>query len=167
MDLVQPQPTVEHLGNAYSLDDVANVEAVDVVTNETEPLRGRGLRFVLMDELMRRGSMSVLDLATVVEGAGYRLSGRASKVISDALRWEVRRGRVSRLGRGLYRFKRALASTARRIRLFADRCHGWLVAMTRTGNPPPVPPNRRPGPQSHRARPGQPPWAHLGWLWTM
>jgi hypothetical protein len=97
---------------------------------------------------------------------GYQLGGRASKVISDALRWEVRRGRVQRLGRGLYRYHQAPATTARRIRLFARRCHHWVVAITRTGNPPPVPPNRRPRPKAYLPQPGQPPWAHLGWLWT-
>jgi hypothetical protein len=52
----------------------------------------------------------------------------------DALRWEVRRGRVVRLGRGLYRYCRAPASTARRIRLFAARCHHHPTATAAAAN---------------------------------
>jgi hypothetical protein len=33
---------------------------------------------------------------------GFDIGGRASKQVSDALRWERRRGRVRRLARGLY-----------------------------------------------------------------
>ena len=61
------------------------------------PLRGRGLRFVLVDELMSRRSMTVAEMVTVMAGHGFNIEGRASKAISDALRWEVRRGRVVRL----------------------------------------------------------------------
>ena len=131
------------------------------------PLWGRGLRFVLVEALMGRPSMTVADLVAVVDGHGYHLGGRASKVISDALRWEVRRGRVLRLGRGQYRYHQAPVSTARRIRLFARRCHTWIgVAVTRTAEPPPTPPNRRPHPSRRPDDPTRAPWATLGWLWT-
>ena len=33
---------------------------------------------------------------------GFCVRGRASKAVSDALRWEIGRGRVYRLGRGRY-----------------------------------------------------------------
>jgi hypothetical protein len=33
---------------------------------------------------------------------GFCVRGRASKAVSDALRWEIGRGRVRRLGRGVY-----------------------------------------------------------------
>ena len=33
---------------------------------------------------------------------GFAIGGRASKQVSDALRWERRRGRVRRIARGLY-----------------------------------------------------------------
>jgi hypothetical protein len=53
-------------------------------------------------------------------------------------------GRVVRLGRGLYRYCRAPASTARRIRLLATRCHDHpaTAAVDRV----------------------EPPWADLRWL---
>lgn len=129
------------------------------------PLRGRALRFVLVDELMRRGEMTVGELvAAVVRRHGFDLGGRASKVISDALRWEVRRGRVARLGRGRYRFVRAARSTVRRIGILAARCRSWVVAIM-----------RRPvvvagafvvdrAPSMDEFGPSNPPWVDLVWL---
>jgi hypothetical protein len=67
-------------------------------------LWGRGLRMILVDELRRRADMTVAELVTVIHGHGFSLGGRASKVISDALRWEVAAGRVQRLSRGVYRY---------------------------------------------------------------
>ena len=46
--------------------------------------------------------MTVAELATVVAALGTEVPGRPSKAISDGLRWECRKGRVARLGRGLY-----------------------------------------------------------------
>lgn len=131
------------------------------------PLRGRGLRFVLVNELMGRRSMNVREMAAVLEGYGYELGGRASKVISDALRWELRRGRVVRIGRGLYRYQTAPASTARRIRLFARHCNRWVVALTRIGNSPPTPTDRRSRARTQADGIAPCPWFLLGWLWTM
>ncbi len=133
-------------------------------------LRGRGLRFVLVDELRQRRTMTVAEMVKVMAESGFDLGGRASKVISDALRWELARGRVIRLERGLYRYHKAPASTIRRIRLFATRCRAWAVATTRMLTPPPTPPNRRATPwlkQVGRGQdPNRPPWEHLGWLWA-
>ncbi|MGF1598489.1 MAG: hypothetical protein ACFCVK_16425, partial [Acidimicrobiales bacterium] len=134
-------------------------------------LRGRGLRFVLVGELMATGEVTVAELVEAVTAAGYALAGRASKVISDALRWEVRRGRVVRLGRGRYAMGRVPATTRRRIRIFAARCHAWIVAVRRQKDPPPTPPDlritwlRHPH-RPHDPPPHQPPWRHLGWLWV-
>lgn len=105
------------------MDDLASIP----------PLRGRALRFVLVDELMRRGDdMTVAELvAALVHRHGFDLGGRASKVISDALRWETRRGRVVRVGRGRYRFSHTARSTARRIGILASRSRAWVVAIMR------------------------------------
>lgn len=125
------------------------------------PLRGRALRFVLVDELMRQDEMTVAELVTaLVHRTGFDLGGRASKIISDALRWETRRGRVVRLGRGRYRFSHAARSTTRRIRLLAARSRDWVVAIMRrplaAGAPFPA--------VAARPVPGLPPWADLTWL---
>jgi hypothetical protein len=131
-------------------------------------LRGRALRFVLVEELMNRAEMTVAEMAATVAAQGYRLPGRPSKTISDALRWEVRRGRVVRLGRGRYRYATAPASTARRIRIFARRCRTWIADVSRGERPVPFPPDPRPGPYWRAYHdPGWPPWVELRWLWVL
>ena len=60
----------------------------DMKIIQPKVLRGIELRYVLTTNLAVHGP------ATVV--------GRASKAVSDALRWEMRRGRVRRLRRGRY-----------------------------------------------------------------
>jgi len=125
------------------------------------PLRGRALRFVLVDELMRHEEMTVAELVTaLVHRTGYDLGGRASKIISDALRWETRRGRVVRLGRGRYRFSHAARSTTRRIKLLAARSRAWVVAIMRRPTDEGAPYPAAAGPFG----PGQPPWADLTWV---
>ncbi|MGF1595875.1 MAG: hypothetical protein ACFCVK_02940 [Acidimicrobiales bacterium] len=119
-----------------------------------------------MAELMARREATVAELAAFLAATGYHLAGRASKLISDALRWEVRRGRVLRLGRGHYAAGRAPRTTARRIRRFAARCQEWVVAVMRGDSPLPTPPDPR-SPRPHHAHaPEDPPWWHLGWLWV-
>ena len=53
----------------------------------------------------RRGeSMSIGELVDALREMGLELpgDGRANKIVSDAIRWEVRRGRVRQMGRGRY-----------------------------------------------------------------
>jgi len=47
--------------------------------------------------------MTLPQIIAGVEALGFSIPGRASKGVSDALRWEVRKGRAVRLGRSLYR----------------------------------------------------------------
>ena len=65
-------------------------------------LRGLDLRYVLTRHLLLHGPMTVAALIDDLEGYGFGFAGRASKAVSDALRWEVGRGRVRRLRRGCY-----------------------------------------------------------------
>lgn len=134
------------------------------------PLRGRGLRFVLLDELRRRETMAVADMVAVLDDHGYEVGGRASKIVSDALRWEVARGRVKRIARGIYRYARVPPTTARRIRLFAECCHAWIVAVMRNEVLPPTP-STHPDRRSHHGEcpedPARPPWDSLSWLWAL
>lgn len=74
------------------------------VTIVPKPLTGKILRWVvclmLHDE---RKQMSVSEIAAELEAAGYEVPGaRKGKLISDALRWEVQRGRVILVRRGVY-----------------------------------------------------------------
>lgn len=65
-------------------------------------LRGIELRYVLAMQLTVHGPATIGELIDALKWHGFRVRGRASKAISDALRWEVGRGRVLRLGRGRY-----------------------------------------------------------------
>ena len=64
----------------------------------------------------------VKELVEALHDRGFAVAGRRSKVISDGLRWEVARGRVQRLGRGLYRATgRIPRTTLRRMRKRVER----------------------------------------------
>lgn len=126
------------------------------------PLRGRALRFLLVHELMQREEMTVSEMVTtLVRRCGFDLGGRASKIISDALRWETRRGRVIRLGRGRYRFSQTARSTARRIGLLASRCRAYVVAIMRR---PYTPASLLPTFSGTDPTAAPAPWADLRWL---
>ncbi len=65
-------------------------------------LQGIELRYVLTTNLAVHGAATVYEMVELLDYQGFAVAGRASKAVSDALRWEVRRGRVRRLRRGLY-----------------------------------------------------------------
>ena len=63
----------------------------------------RVLRYWLTLTLLSAGRpMTLRELTEALDGAGRLPPGRPSKVVSDALRWEARRGRVWRMQRGVY-----------------------------------------------------------------
>lgn len=130
------------------------------------PLQGRALRFVLVDEIRRYGTVTVAEMVEVLAAHGYTVVGRASKVISDGLRWELARGRVERVARGVYRYAGAPASTIRRVRLFAAACHAWIAAVLSGQEPPPTPLDQRAYPWRALEDPARPPWRNTHWLWT-
>ncbi|MFA5710934.1 hypothetical protein [Mycolicibacterium sp.] len=68
----------------------------------TTLLRGTALRYVLTDTLTRNGRMTVTELVEELARLGFAVPGRPSKTVSDALRWEVLKGRVYPRGRGRY-----------------------------------------------------------------
>ena len=81
-----------------------------------------------------------------LEGAGYRIKGRASKAVSDALRWEAAHGRVVRLGRGRYDTGRIPRSTIAWLRACLDRCRtAEPVALVEPVSPVSSPSDRDPG----------------------
>lgn len=79
-------------------------------------LRGTNLRYVLTMQLRHNGPQSVSDLVDALADQGFTTSGRPSKAISDALRWEVNHGRVYRVRHGRYRPAEMPRSTEYRIR---------------------------------------------------
>lgn len=66
------------------------------------PLHGIELRYVLTIYLFDNGASTILEMIDGLAAYGFRIRGRPSKSISDALRWERRYGRVRRLGHGTY-----------------------------------------------------------------
>ena len=86
--------------------------------NPTRELRGLILRYFLTVTLVDSGrEVTVRELCEALAARGCATAGRTSKVISDALRWEVRRGRVQRTGRGRYAARR-----------FPRQTLGWMRA---------------------------------------
>jgi hypothetical protein len=67
-----------------------------------DQLHGIELRYVLTLHLFQHGQATVTELIEVLGWHGFCIRGRPSKAVSDALRWEIGRGRVRRLRRGLY-----------------------------------------------------------------
>jgi hypothetical protein len=65
-------------------------------------LRGIELRYVLTWHLALHGAATVPELVDALAYHNFDAGQRASKSISDALRWERRYGRVVRLARGRY-----------------------------------------------------------------
>jgi len=79
-------------------------------------LRGIELRYALTMHLMHHGHASINEMIEELRAQNFSVPGRASKAVSDALRWEIERGRVYRLGRGLYGPGEVPRSTEYRIR---------------------------------------------------
>jgi hypothetical protein len=65
-------------------------------------LRGIELRYVLTWHLALHGRASIAELVEVLAFHGFEVDDPAGKSISDALRWERRRGRVCHLAWGVY-----------------------------------------------------------------
>lgn len=68
----------------------------------TRLVRGTELRYLLTLHLFIHGPASVAELVEALAAQGFEVSGRASKTVSDALRWERGHSRVRRCGRARY-----------------------------------------------------------------
>jgi hypothetical protein len=75
----------------------------EIHATPAKTLRGTNLRYTLIRLLQVCGPSTVNDLVAALRKWGFTVDGRPSKAVSDALRWERRRGRVRRIERGLYR----------------------------------------------------------------
>lgn len=94
-------------------------------------LRGTELRYALTMYVQVHGPATIPTLLDVLDHWGFAVEGRPSKVVSDALRWEVRYGRVRRLGRGRYGPGPIPRSTAHRIdqRVLALRAEARRLSL--------------------------------------
>lgn len=78
-------------------------------------LHGIELRYVLTMHLAHNGPATIGEMIEALTAQDFRVSGRASKAISDTLRWEMGRDRVRRMGRGRYGPRSMPRSTEHRI----------------------------------------------------
>lgn len=65
-------------------------------------VRGSDLRYLLTAYLFDHGPSTIAELIDALTYHGFHTAGGTSKAVSDALRWEIGRGRVLRLRRGRY-----------------------------------------------------------------
>src|ERR1700692_3862029 len=70
--------------------------------NRPPNVRGIELRYMLTMHLVHNGRATITDLIGALTNQGFAVDGGPPKSVSDALRWEMRRGRVRRIRRGLY-----------------------------------------------------------------
>jgi hypothetical protein len=77
-----------------------------------------------------RSVVPLAQLVATVEADGFRLAGRPGKTASDALRSEIGRGRVVRVGRGRYTAGSIPRQTKSRIRHGVRELRAEIVAQT-------------------------------------
>ena len=90
-------------------------------------LPGIELRYVLSLHLSVHGPATVTELLDTLAFHGFSVASPAPKSVSDALRWERRRGRVRCLARGLYGPGQVPRGTEHRI-------HRRLLALRAEAN---------------------------------
>jgi hypothetical protein len=72
--------------------------------DDVQWIGGQGVRYLLVLTLLERGEvLTVGELVDALEAAGARLDEDGPrKQVADAIRWEVAKGRVRRVGWGRY-----------------------------------------------------------------
>ncbi len=96
-----------------------------------ELVSARQLRYLLVAELTGTGrAMTIPELIAALTGHGFVLGSSANKVISDTLRWQVAKGRVRKVRRGVYAAGTMPRSTKAWIKGRARR-HRELVRVAR------------------------------------
>lgn len=97
---------MSHSADPYGFVPAYERFRMDVVPACDRPtmnkLRGIELRYVLTMHLAIHGRATIKDLVEALAFHGFEVDGPAGKSVSDALRWERRRGRARRLARGVY-----------------------------------------------------------------
>lgn len=87
-------------------------------------LTGRDLRYAVTWLMVEHGPLTVRRMNELLATDGFDLGGREAKIVSDALRWEIARGRVVRTGWGRYSLGVIPPTTRRRIRLRVEFLRG-------------------------------------------
>lgn len=92
------------------------------------------LRYALTMFLFQHGPTTVAALIDALDYQGFEIPGRASKAVSDALRPDLSRGRVRRLGRGLYGPGEMPRATEYRIHMRVLALREQAAALTARDN---------------------------------
>jgi hypothetical protein len=80
-------------------------------------MRSLHIRYLVLDALMRTPNpLSLDEIVQDLQRYGHDLGPSARKHVSDLLRSDLGRGRVVRVGRGVYRLGTVPVSTGYRIR---------------------------------------------------
>ncbi len=87
------------------------------IVGSLDRLGGLWLRYELCIVLHEaRRSLTVAEIVGRIEADGFTIGPNAHKVVADALRWEVRRGRARRVRRGVYGTGRLPRSSESKMR---------------------------------------------------
>ena len=88
-----------------------------VIGHEVEPLRGRPLRRAAIAVVLRsHGPCTPSQVTRAIETSGYSIANRYPvKAVADAMAYEVGRGWLRRVGKGLYRQGNISSGSRRRI----------------------------------------------------
>jgi hypothetical protein len=97
-------------------------------------LRGIELRYALTMHLARHGRSSVRELVDALACHGFTAVHPINKSVSDALRWERRRGRVRHIRYGVYGPGQVPRGTEHRIRR-QELALGTVAIRSKVGTP--------------------------------
>jgi hypothetical protein len=95
---------------------------------------GTDLRYLLTAYLFDHGPAAVEELVDALAYHGFEPVGRPSKAVSDALRWEIARGRAFRIRRGSYRPGTMSRATRHRIFGRVRTLHDEVAALSLGGS---------------------------------
>jgi hypothetical protein len=90
--------------------------------------------YILTMHPLLHGPATVAELVEMLAWHGFETEGRASKAVSDALRWEIGRGRVRRIARALYGQGWVPRSTEYRIHQRVPSLRAELSLLRRANN---------------------------------
>jgi hypothetical protein len=110
--------------------------------SDSVEVRGTDLRYLLTAYLFDHGPATVEELVDALAYHGFETVGRASKAVSDALRWEIEHGRVIRFRRGRYRPGKMPRSTEHRITSRVRALHDQVAELSLRGGQQQCPPGQ-------------------------
>ncbi|MEY2470336.1 MAG: hypothetical protein QOF21_3034 [Actinomycetota bacterium] len=100
-------------------------------TDYLNGVSGMALRYLACLTLRQyRRPLTVGGLVSAIEADGWAIAGQPNKTLADALRWELKKKRIIRVGRGRYAYGRVPRSTEWWMRNELVRIRSALFACT-------------------------------------